>query len=463
VAHDTTPLRSHLPADGLAPLWESETIPAAGNGGWSSPIVWDGKVYLFAHQRTALKKLGPQKYPFFFRETRPEVTKEQYEEYEKKRRAEDLERGKAFDFREVLYCLDSATGKSLWKNERPSVYTRFLQSGTPIVDHGKVYILGAGLNARAVDARTGRDLWQTRLPGEFVDDFMMSSFVVADGVAAVLAGHLRGLDAETGKILWEGDPQRTRGVHSSPVAWQSPDGPRLIANVAGHDTICVEPKTGREIWRVQSDANLSTPVILGERMLTLGNNRRGGLRCFQLSPQGAELAWKYQRLADKGSSPVVVGDYVYAQGERRLACVALADGREAWSATLDLESPQYTSLVAGDGKVIYAFGGVIMFAADPAAYRPLFEAKIDKRGLMAPEKLFRGRLKLDEIERGPGGQEKALKIYQREVGSQGPLPCSSPALVAGRLYLRLRDRLACYDFAAPDPVSSVSKSAAKSE
>ncbi|HEX4149059.1 MAG TPA: PQQ-binding-like beta-propeller repeat protein, partial [Pirellulales bacterium] len=212
--------------------------------------------------------------------------------------------------------------------------------------------------------------------------------------------------------------------------------------------ICAEPKTGAEIWRVESEANLSTPVVVGHRMLTLGNNRRGGLRCFALSLEGAELAWKYQRLADKGSSPVVVGDYVYAQGERRLACVELSSGREAWSATLDLELPQYTSLVAADDKVIYALDGMIMFSADPAGYRPLIEAKIDKRGLMAPEALFRTRLKLGEIEHEPGGQEKALKIYQREIGTQGPLPCSSPALAAGRLYLRLRDRLACYELAA---------------
>lgn len=448
LSHDSLPLRSELPADGLAPLWQSEKIPTAGNGGWSSPIVWEGKIYLFSHQRQTVKKLGPPKFPWFAKESRPEVTEEQYAEYEGKRRDEDLERSKAFAFVEVLYCLDGDSGKTLWKNEHASVYTRFLQSGTPIVDHGKLYVLGAGLNARAIDARTGRDLWQTRLPGEFVDEFMMSSFVVADGVATVLAGHLRGLDAETGKILWEGDPRRTKGVHSSPVVWQSPDGPRLVANVAGRDTVCLEPKTGHEIWRVQSEANLSTPVVVGDRMLTLGSNRRGGLRCFKLSAAGAELVWKYQRLADKGSSPVVVGDYVYAQGERRLACVELANGHEAWNTTLDLESPQYTSLVAGDGKVIYAYNGLIMFAADPAEYRPLIDAKFDKQGLMAPEKLFRQRLKLDEVERGPGGQEQALKIYQREISNQGPLPCSSPALAGGRLYLRLRDRVACYDLSA---------------
>ena len=152
------------------------------------------------------------------------------------------------------------------------------------------------------------------------------------------------------------------------------------------------------------------------------------------------MIWKYQRIADKGSSPLVVGDHVYAQGERRLACVELATGKEAWSTTLDLSSPQYTSLVAADGKVIYAFDGLLCFAADATEYKPLFDVKFDRTGLMASEQLFRQRLKLDELEKQPQGQEKSVKLYRREVGQQGPLACASPALADGRIYLRLNTR-----------------------
>jgi len=255
-------------------------------------------------------------------------------------------------------------------------------------------------------------------------------------------------------VLWEGDPKTTRGVHSSPAVWISGGKSFLIANVAGQDTVCLEPKTGRELWRVKSEANLSTPVVVGNRMITLGNSRRGGLRCFTLSETGAEPAWKYQRLADKGSSPVVVGEHVYAQGERRLACVALASGDEAWSTTLDLATPQYTSLVAADGKVFYALDGLLCFAADPTAYKPLIEAKFDRTGQMASERFFRQRLKIDEMEKTPDGMEKAQKLFQREVTQQGPLACASPAVADGRLYLRLREALACYDLRAENTVAS---------
>jgi outer membrane protein assembly factor BamB len=456
VAETSPPLVDALPAEGLRPKWTSDKITGGNNGGWGSPVVADGKVYLFAHSREpkTKEKLGPQKYPYLADDKRGHLTPEEYLEYEKNRREEDRERGKLFGYRETVYCFDAATGKQIWKNERDSVYTRFLQSGTPAVVGGKLYILGAGLNAHCIDATTGKSLWNTRLPGEFLDEFMMSSFAVADGVAVVLAGHLRGLEAETGKIVWEGDAQKTRGVHSSPVVWNAGKRDLVLANVGGESTICVDPKDGKELWRVKSFANLSTPVVAGNLLITLGNNRRGGLRCFELTSTGAEPKWAYQRIADKGSSPVVVDGHVYAQGERRMACVDLQTGKEDWNTLLDLNTPQYTSVVAADHKIIYAFDGVLIVAADPREYRPVIEAKIDRHTLLASEATFRRQLKLDALEKEPDGLEKSVKLYQREVGQHGPVPCTSPAIVDGKLYLRLREAIACYDLTAAQALSS---------
>ena len=105
-------------------------------------------------------------------------------------------------------------------------------AGPAIVD-GRLYILGAGRFARCLDAATGEDIWKTHLPGEFRDEYMQSSILVASGVAIVMAGHLFGLDAATGDVRWEGDPQQTRGSHSSPVLWESAGRSRLIVNLAG--------------------------------------------------------------------------------------------------------------------------------------------------------------------------------------------------------------------------------------
>ncbi len=442
---DSPALISALPDVGLKPLWVSEAIGSGNSGGWGSPVVAGGNVYLFAHNRIKVRDVGKRKFPWLPPEKRVGMSDDEYKEYEVNRRNEDEERAKAYTFRESIFCIDASSGKTVWNNETDSLYTRFAQSGSPTVLDGRLYILGAGRHARCLDSKTGKDIWKVRLPGDFRDEFWQSSFAIVDGTAVFLASHLYGLDVATGKILWQGDPDKTRGAHTSPVVWSSGDKQYVVVNVADSDTICVEPETGKELWRVNSEANLSTPVVSGNYLVTLGNSRQKGLRCFEISESGVKELWAFRGLADKGSSPVIVGDHVFAQGERRLACVDLKTGKSAWTASLDRSRPQYTSLIAADNKVIYALEGVLCFTATGESFEPLIDAKIDESGLMASEKAFRKILGLAELEKQPDGLQKSEKLYQQKVGRHGPLACATPAIANGRIYIRLKNAIACYD------------------
>jgi outer membrane protein assembly factor BamB len=448
VAPDGPALRTSLPSDGLKPLWVSKAeIPSARDGGWASPVIADGRVYIFAHRRIKLGEgeLPKKKYPYLAPDKRVGMTAAEYEEYERNRREEDYQRGKAFKFDEVVYCIDVESGETIWKSERASGYTRWPQSGSPAVVDGRIYILGAARTARCLDAKTGKDLWASKLPGEFKDEYLQSSIAVADGVAIVLCGWLFGLDAKSGKIIWESESKSKKQMHTSPVFWQSDAGPLVIANVDGGNTVCVEPRTGRERWRVNTQAGHSTPVVVGNRLLTYGSSRKTGLRCFAITPDSADELWVYQKSADSGSSPVVVDGHVYVQGERRLACVSLESGKAEWMTTLDLAKPRYASLAAADGKVFYAWEGLLCFAATPKDFQPLLNAKFDGSHLMADEEAFRRILKIDEIESGTDGLAKAERVWQKAIGNHGPLRCTSPAIADGRIFLRMKNGIACYD------------------
>lgn len=450
-AHDSPPLISALPDAGLKPVWVSEAeIPAARSGGWSSPVVVDGRVYVFTHQRVLKegKTLPKRKFPWLPPDKRGHLSAEEYAEYERNRRDEDEMLGQYYRYAEVIYCLDADTGKTLWTNDGDSVYTRFLQSGTPAIEDGRIFVLGAGLKARCIDAKTGESLWQTQLPGEFRDEYLQSSFAVADGVAVVLARQLFALDASTGEILWSAGDEQSRNLHTSPTFWKGSKGTIAICNVPGGETIGVDLESGQLLWRIESEAGHSTPIVAGDRLLTYGGSRKGGLRCYRLSHDEPELLWKFQRVADSGSSPVVVGDLVFVQGERRLACVDLETGEAAWQTMLDLDRPRYTSLIAADAKVIYAFDGVLCFAADDAEYRELMKAKIDKQHLLAEESMFRKQLDIDQLQLTAEGQAKAERLWQKTFSGAGPLTCTTPAIAEGRIYFRLKDRLACYDLRA---------------
>jgi len=441
-------LLDHFPARGIRPEWYTDAgdIPGIQNGGWSSPVVANGRVYLFTHQKNRLREgtLPPRTFPYLPPEKRLGMDEEQYAEYEKNRRDEEENISLNFRYNEQLCCLDAANGKLVWTNERTSVYTRFAQSGCPTVVDGRILVLGAGRLARALDVTTGKDIWQTRLPGEFRDEFLQSSFLVVERTAIVLAGSLFGLDMADGTILWQqGDPD-SGSLHSSPVPWQSPQGTVVISNMPGGKTIAVKPGDGSLLWTLDSQAGHATPLVSGDQLITYGNSRKKGLRCYRLDLVEPQHLWTFQGTADSGSSPVVMDGNVFVQGERRLACVDLETGKPHWSTLLDLNQPRYTSLLAADGKIIYGFDGLLLFRASKKRFEPLVTGKIDNKGLLADEQAFREKLGMDKLERTAEGQRTAEQLW-RKTFNNGPLTCTTPALSDGRIYIRLKKGIACYD------------------
>ena len=262
---------------GLKPLWITATdIPSARSGGWSSPVVAQGRVYLFTHHKVKVGsgKLAKTQFPYLPPEKRTGMTPEEYEAYERQRRNEQETRSKFYRFDEILYCLDAKNGKTIWTNKRTSSYTRFPQSGSPAVIGNSILLLGAGRLARCINATDGSDRWQTKLPGEFRDQHMQSSFAVIDQVAVVLCGNLYGLNLPDGKVLWKAGDSESRQFHSSPAIWNSSEGPRVIVNIDGRETLCADPLSGKVSWTIRSEANHSTPIVLGNRLLTYGSSRK---------------------------------------------------------------------------------------------------------------------------------------------------------------------------------------------
>lgn len=443
VAADSPRLISELPEGGLQPAWISEPVKSGGEGGWGSPVVADGRVYLFAHVREKVRDLDPPQFPALNEEQQAGLSEAELAEYEQQRAEEEKERRRLqFQFREYLHCFDAESGETLWSNESDSLYTQFPQSGSPTVLDGRVYILGAGRRARCIDAVSGENVWEQTLPGEFDGEFYQSSLAVLDGIVVATADRLFGIGAGSGAIIWESTAEQ-RGVnHSSPATWISPEGPLVICNLDGGWTGCFRPQDGSELWRVQSHASVATPVVVGDQLITYGNNRRAGLRCFAMTMDGADEQWVFQGAQDKGGSPLVFDGQVYVQGESRVACVNLETGEAAWVDYLNLRDPQYTSLAAADGKVFYAYESLICFEATAFEFRPLFDGRFEKTGLMATEEMFRSRIAAEQD--SDVSQEDIEKQLHERLGNP-PLGCASPAIADGRIYLRLRNTVACYD------------------
>ena len=444
-------LLEKLPEQGLEPEWSLSSFPGGNSGGWSSPVVSNGRVYLYSHTKTKNPSvdLKESKYPWLAPEKRVGMTEEEYQAYEVKRRDENESRAKAFRFDERLVCLDLESGEVIWDQSDESKYTRFVQSGTPCVAGGRIFVLGAERTARCYDASSGKVLWSQRLPGEFRDEFFASSFTVAGEVALVACGPLVALDTADGSVLWKGDAPLGYQSHSSPAIWRAGDVNVAIANTAGGKTQAYRVDNGKKLWEISAGAGQSTPIVVGDRLLIYGSSRKSGLSAFALNvdslDKAPERVWQFQRAADSGSTPVVRDDAVFVQGEKRLAKVRLSDGDTQWQTTMKISNPRYTSLIAAGDQVFFGWEGLLAFRADSDRFDLIYEAKVDSDKRLISADDLRVKLKMNEVASQPEGAGKAEKLWQKQAVATGPLACSTPTVSEGRMVIRLRDAVVCYD------------------
>jgi outer membrane protein assembly factor BamB len=70
---------------------------------------------------------------------------------------------------ERVHCFDEATGNSWWSYEYEAEYpdlppeNRSTPAATPIVDNGKVYMIGGNGHVHCLEASTGQLIWEKKL------------------------------------------------------------------------------------------------------------------------------------------------------------------------------------------------------------------------------------------------------------------------------------------------------------
>ena len=140
--------------------------------------------------------------------------------------------------------------------------TNLQQDGTPLEIDGVIYVSTAWSKVYAFDARTGKTLWQydPKTPGQWVR--YLCCGIVNRGVAAwngriylgTLDGRLVAIDAKTGKPVWETptiDPKQRYSITSAPRVAKG----KVLVGVAGGEygvrgyISAYDAETGKLDWR----------------------------------------------------------------------------------------------------------------------------------------------------------------------------------------------------------------------
>jgi outer membrane protein assembly factor BamB len=299
VWHETGTIQA-FPADGLKIAWRAPL-----GAGFSSPIVWQGRVYVTDSQLA-----------------RPQA-------------------------HERVQCFDTKTGQIVWTHSNQVLYAdwafdpknSFGPRPTPIIDQGKLFTLGARGHLICFEAEHGKILWEKDFPNKDKDSaFTPSPLIEGDLLIFVLDGLPPGpcvvaLDKKSGQEIWKAVDETP--TFSSPIIVTAAGQRQLIIWING--ALCgLNPATGAQLWREHHNDGsvyaIPTPVVHDDLlfvngvMLKLDSQRVGA---SVLWPQTAAPS---RRMMSDTSTGVFIGEHLFAANvSGELVCIEPKTGQIVWA------------------------------------------------------------------------------------------------------------------------------------
>jgi len=316
--------------------------------------------------------------------------------------------------RDLVWCLDTDTGKPVWTRAFDGAHMAYSCSFTPAVTGGRVYVLTSAAVMVSLDADTGKVLWQSESLGKptHAHNRSSSALVAGDVVVVGTDTGCHALDVKTGELKWSNAD--TGDKEASAVA-RTTGGRTQILSIGKHQVHALDAATGKVLWSVPKKDEVypdwrgefrSTPALVGNVMAFCGG-QKVGLTAYAFGEGKPKKLWQVPML-DAYASPIIHGGHVYYIGGSRATCVELSSGRIAWQERLSGGDARLSSPVLADGKLFaVAAPWLYVIKADPTEYRLLARVKLD------------------------------LTKW------------TSPSIADGKLYLRIGKSVACYDLRKP--------------
>ncbi len=234
----------------------------------------------------------------------------------------------------TVLCLEQETGRLRWRRRLPPA-DQHITSGALCLE-GRIYVPRPASKSRGIlyclDQATGDTVWTAALGGS--NWYARGAPVWAEGLVGV--GHLKGeppapvveaFDAKTGKALWEVKLEKAQlEPHGC-----SADGTFVFSagvgrNDAQGETVAIEAKTGRVLWR-------STEAHCGYRGTPSSRDGRAYLSGWSLpvtciSVADGKVLWRTEQKMTWGHVPALGPDFFSGRGySGHAASWSLEDGK----------------------------------------------------------------------------------------------------------------------------------------
>ncbi|MFC1840485.1 PQQ-binding-like beta-propeller repeat protein [Thermodesulfobacteriota bacterium] len=328
------------------------------------------------------------------------------------------------DVNDIVFCLNPEDGGLIWKQAYTAKTARTNYGAgpraTPWIDDDRVYTFGRGGDLVCWNLLNGKKIWHKNVNNEGGEERgagHSSSPLVTDSLVIVNGGGTArtiAFDKVNGDLVW-----KTGSGHAgyAAISRMEIEGEPVVLSFHASGLAAITLRDGKLLWDVEWKANYhekaTTPVIKDNLVfINCGSIKNRGGEVLKVSKSGAEVVWESKVFGSLHSDPFIIDGHIYGysgdsdQNRGYFKCVELETGVEKWS-----------SKEVGWGTCV----GVedYLFCCDVKG--SLFLIKPD------PEKF----VKIASIP----------KIWGRIKGGTFTIP----VLANGKLYLRFRQSLMCFN------------------
>ena len=240
-----------------------------------------------------------------------------------------------------LPVMHVTTGAPVWTHRDAA---RFFESnagagprGTPTLDDGRVYTLGATGILNALDAGDGAVVWSRNAASDLGAKvpywgFSGSPLVVGNLVVVAVSGTLGAYDLATGTPRWSGP---ARGESYSSPQLMTIQGVPQVVHLSGNGASAVAPADGTLLWEHQwKGSPIVQPALTADGDVLITASGESGVRRLAVAhgPRGwtAERRWGSNGLKPYFNDFVVHQGHAFGFDGRILACIDLQDGQRKW-------------------------------------------------------------------------------------------------------------------------------------
>ncbi|MFT4550381.1 MAG: outer membrane protein assembly factor BamB [Pseudoalteromonas tetraodonis] len=308
--------------------------------------------------------------------------------------------------KESYHALQLADAKPLWDDELDDPHKDGFGTGprcAPVSDGNLVLVQSCKGELHCLDAGSGKLIWQKNFQSDFGAPYIgekgkaagasrhgyaASPCIDGDHVIATAGGpgaSVVCLEKRTGKVVWKS--QDDLAAYSPPLV-ATLAGVEQVVCFTASGVIGLERSHGKLLWRVPLSTafgrHVVAPIVHGD-LVIVGSHEIGLVATRIVEKNGkvtAQEAWKLgKEMGPNFASPICVGDHLYMVAGQQVVCLDVKTGKQAWAQDGKIQTKANRAFAAfiGLGKSVMMLndmGELILFKADPSAYRELGRTQV---------------------------------------------------------------------------------------